>query len=228
LLVRPSIGDSEARAAAQFILVQQKVNGKALAVNLMQSPFLISSKARQIRMRGAISRWLAILGLWLAAATGVPSLAHAQTSGDAQVAVVTPLSFIQIEDMEFGSIIPGNVAGTVTLSPSGVRTATGGIVLVGNGQQAARFAGRGTFLQRVRIRITPNNIILTGPGPSMTVNNVTIDPQGTLLQVGGGPNYRILPLNGIFWFNVGGRLNVGANQPAGFYSGTFNATLDYF
>lgn len=157
-----------------------------------------------------------------------PSISHAQTtSGDTQVAVVTPLSFIQVEDMEFGTIIPGNVAGTVTLSPAGIRTATGGIVLVGNGQQAGRFAGRGTFLQRVRVRITPNNITLTGPGPSMTVNNVTIDPQGTLLQIGGGPNYRILPLNGIFWFNVGGRLNVGANQPAGFYSGTFNATLDY-
>ena len=42
----------------------------------------------------------------------------------------------------------------------------------------------GKFLQRVRVRITPNNIMLTGPGPSMTVNNVTIDPQGTLLQIG--------------------------------------------
>lgn len=168
-------------------------------------------------------------GLGLAmAATMIPSLAQAETmSGDAQIAVLTPLSFIQVENMEFGRIIPSATAGTVTLSPSNVRTATGGIVLVGNDHQPGRFAGMGTFLQRVRVRITPNNITLTGPGPSMTVNNVTIDPQGTLLQIGGGPNYRILPLNGIFWFNVGGRLNVGANQPAGYYSGTFNATLDY-
>jgi hypothetical protein len=194
----------------------------------MQLPFLISSKATQDQMRGAISQWLARFGLGLAAAAIMPSLAYAQSiSGDTQVAVVTPLSFIQVEDMEFGSIIPGNTAGTVTLSPSNVRTATGGIVLVGTGQQAGRFAGRGTFLQRVRIRITPTPIVLTGPGPSMTVTNVTIDPQGTLLQFGASPNYRILPLNGIFWFNVGGRLNVGANQPAGSYSGTFNATLDY-
>jgi hypothetical protein len=179
-------------------------------------------------MRGAISQWIARFGWGLAAAMIVPSIAHAQTTtGDTQVAVVTPLSFIQVEDMEFGTIIPGNVAGTVTLSASGTRTATGGIVLIGNGQQAGRFAGMGTVLQRVRIRITPTPIVLTGPGPSMTVTNVTIDPQGTLLQIGASPNYRILPLNGIFWFNVGGRLNVGANQPAGFYSGTFNATLDY-
>jgi hypothetical protein len=179
-------------------------------------------------MRGAISFWLARLGLGAAAATIVPSLACAQSmSGDAQIAVVTPLSFIQVENMEFGSIIASNTAGTVTLSPSNVRTATGGIVLVGNGHQPGRFAGMGTFRQRVRVRITPNTITLTGPGPSMTVDNVTIDPQGTLQQIGASPNYRILPANGIFWFNVGGRLNVGANQPAGSYSGTFNATLDY-
>jgi spore coat protein U-like protein len=179
-------------------------------------------------MRGAISYWLAKLGLGLAAAAIVPSTAYAQTmSADTQVAVVTPLSFIQVEDMEFGSIIPGNVAGTVTLSPSNVRTATGGIVLVGNGHQPGRFAGMGTFQQRVRVRVTPVTITLTGPGPSMTVNNFVIDPQGTLSQIGASPNYRISPANGIFWFNVGGRLNVGANQPAGTYSGTFTATLDY-
>jgi Domain of unknown function (DUF4402) len=179
-------------------------------------------------MREAISCWLAKLGLGLAATAIVPSLAFAQSmSADTQVAVVTPLSFIQVEDMEFGTIIPGIVAGTVTLSPTNVRTATGGIVLVGNAHQPGRFAGMGTALQRVRIRITPNTITLTGPGPSMTVNNFTIDPQGTLQQIGASPNYRILPANGIFWFNVGGRLNVGANQPAGTYSGTFNATLDY-
>jgi hypothetical protein len=180
-------------------------------------------------MRGAKTLMAAKFGLGLAmAAAMIPLSAQAETmSGDAQIAVLTPLSFIQVENMEFGRIIPSTTAGTVTLSPNNVRTATGGIVLVGNDHQPGRFAGMGTFLQRVRVRITPNNITLTGPGPSMIVNNVTIDPQGTLLQIGGGPNYRILPLNGIFWFNVGGRLNVGANQPAGYYSGTFNATLDY-
>jgi Domain of unknown function (DUF4402) len=179
-------------------------------------------------MRGAKSFWAAKFGLSLVVAAMMPSLAQAKVmSGDTQVAMVTPLSFIQVENMEFGRIIPSATAGTVTLSPNNVRTATGGIVLVGNDHQPGRFAGMGTFLQRVRVRITPNNIIMTGPGPSMTVNNVTIDPQGTLLQIGASPNYRIVPLNGIFRFNVGGRLNVGANQPAGYYSGTFNATLDY-
>jgi Domain of unknown function (DUF4402) len=179
-------------------------------------------------MRGAKLLLAARIGAGLAVAAMIPSLAHAEAmSGEAQIAVVTPLSFIEVNDLDFGRIIPSNTAGTVTLSPTNVRTATGGIALVGTDFQSARFAGRGTVLQRVRIRIAPNTITLTGPGPSMTVTNFTIDPQGTLLQIGGGPNYRILPLNGIFWFNVGARLSVGANQPGGSYSGTFNVTLDY-
>lgn len=179
-------------------------------------------------MRGAKSFLTAKSGLALALAALLSPAAKAETmSGDAQIAVVRPLSFIQVDDLDFGSIIPSNTVGRVTLSPTGVRTATGGIVLVGNDHDSARFAGMGSVLQRVRIRITPNNILLTGPGPAMTVDNWTIDPQGTLLQLGASPNYIILPLNGIFWFRVGARLTVGANQPAGYYSGTFNATLDY-
>jgi Domain of unknown function (DUF4402) len=179
-------------------------------------------------MRGAKSLLAARIGTGLAVAAMMPSLAHAEAmSGDAQVAVVTPLSFIEVNDLDFGRIIPSTTAGTVTISPSNVRTATNGIALVGTDFQAARFAGMGTVAQRVRVRITPNTITLTGPGPSMSVTNFTIDPQGTLSQIGASPNYRIVPLNGIFWFNVGARLSVGANQPGGYYSGTFNATLDY-
>ncbi|MEP7348677.1 MAG: DUF4402 domain-containing protein [Sphingorhabdus sp.] len=152
--------------------------------------------------------------------------AHA-TPGDAQIAVVTPLSFIQVENLDFGRVIPSNVAGTVTISVTNVRTSTNGIVLVGNDYQVARFAGMGSQNQRVRIRITPTPITLTGPGPAMTVNNVLIGPAPTLQQIGASPNYRIVPADGIFWFTVGGTLNVAANQPGGAYSGTFTATLDY-
>lgn len=179
-------------------------------------------------MRGALSLLAAKFGLGLAFAAMLSPSARAETmAADAQVAIVRPLSFIEVEHLDFGSIIPSNTVSRVTITPLGVRTATGGAVLVGNDHQSARFAGQGTVLQRVRVRITPNNILLAGPGPAMTVDNWTIDPQGTLLQLGASPNYIILPLNGIFWFRVGGRLTIGANQPGGHYTGTFNATLDY-
>lgn len=158
----------------------------------------------------------------------LPSTAEAApTQADVQIAVVTPLSFVSYENLDFGRIIPANVAGTVTIAPTNVRTATNGIVLVGSNYQVARFAGRGVQDQRVRIRITPATLTLTGPGPAMTVTNFNIGPEASLQQVGNSPNYRIIPANGIFTFSVGGSLNVGANQTAGSYTGVFTATLDY-
>ena len=170
-----------------------------------------------------VRRWAMLLG-GAAALTASPAYA---APGDAQVAVVSPLSFIQGENLDFGRIIPSNVTGTVTISTTNVRTSTNGIVLVGNDYQAGRFAGMGKQNQRLRIRITPATITLTGPNPSMSVNNSLIGPAPTLQQVGNSPNYRIVPADGIFWFTVGGTLNVAASQPAGAYSGTFSATLEY-
>lgn len=158
----------------------------------------------------------------------VPSAAFAAPAqGEASAVVVRPLSFINYENLDFGRIIPATVAGTVAISPANARTSSPGIVLVGNDFQVARFAGQGVQNQRVRIRITPLIVTLTGPGPAMTVSNLTIGPAPTLNQNGSSDNFRIVPANGIFSFTVGGRLNVGANQPAGAYSGTFTATLDY-
>jgi hypothetical protein len=179
-------------------------------------------------MNGTKSKYPVRSGVFFAAlALGWGPAQAAPVTGDAQIAVVTPLSFIQVENLDFGRVIPSGTAGTVTLSPANVRTSAGGVTLVGTDYQNAKFAGQGTILQRVRINITPSTITLTGPGAPMTVTNVTIGPDGTLLQLGASPNYLILSPTGIFWFNVGGRLNVGANQAAGYYSGTFNATLDY-
>lgn len=167
------------------------------------------------------------LGLGLSCGLFPGAAMAGPASGDVQVAVVTPLSFINYENLDFGRIIPANVAGTVTISTGNVRTATNGIVLVGNDFQVGSFAGMGVQNQRIRVRITPSVVTLSGPGPAMTVDNISIGPAPTLQQMGQSSNFQIVSGNGIFSFNVGGRLNVGARQPAGTYSGTFTATLDY-
>ncbi len=179
-------------------------------------------------MGGLIYRYGAGVFAVVAAVMLLPSAANAApATGQAQIAVVTPLSFINYRNLDFGRVIPSAVAGSVTISPTNTRTATAGIVPVGNDFQVARFAGMGAQNDRVRVRISPSVISLTGPGPAMTVDNFLIGPEATLQQIGGSPNYRIIAANGVFWFSVGARLNVGANQPAGTYSGTFTATLDY-
>ncbi|HEV7233397.1 MAG TPA: DUF4402 domain-containing protein, partial [Sphingorhabdus sp.] len=116
--------------------------------------------------------------------------------------------------------------GTVTLATDDTRSGTGGIVLLGAGGRSAKFAGMGTQNQQVTIGVTSSSITLTGPGTPMVVDNFSIDPEATLLQVS-STNYQILPADGIFWFRVGGRLNVGPNQIPGAYSGSFDATLEY-
>lgn len=164
----------------------------------------------------------------MALLASVPSTAWAApATGEAQVVIVTPLTFINNENLDFGRIIPANIAGTVSISETNTRTATNGIVPVGNDYQAARFAGMGAQDQRVRIRISPTVISLIGPGPAMTVDIFAVGPEASLAQIGNSPNYRIVPTDGVFQFAVAARLHVGANQPAGTYSGSFSATLDY-
>lgn len=154
--------------------------------------------------------------------------AQAETaSSEAQVAVVTPLSFIQVEDLDFGQVISGNTAGTVTISQSNVRTSTGGVIPVGNGFQLGKFVGKGSQNQRITFQIAPAIIVLLGPGLPMTITNLTVSTDGTLNQSGASSNYRVVPVDGIFWINLGGRLNVGANQAAGKYGGIVTATLIY-
>lgn len=185
----------------------------------LYSPTIMSGAKSNIRLQTAA---------FCAACALVPNMAMADTrTADAQIAVVTPLSFIQVENLDFGRVIPAATAGTVTISTANVRTPTGGVVPLGTDYQRGRFAGRGAQNQRVTISLAPATITLTGPGTSMTVTNLTIGPDGTLNQSGSSPNYRIVAANGIFWFYVGGRLNVGANQAPGNYSGTFTATLVY-
>ena len=158
----------------------------------------------------------------------VPSPTRAApATGEAQIVIVAPLTFINNEDLNFGRIIPAHVAGTVSISETNKRTTTNGIVPVGNDYQAAQFAGLAAQDQRVTIRISPTVISLIGPGPAMTVDIFAIGPEASLAQIGNSPNYRVVRADGIFQFAVAARLHVGANQPAGTYSGSFTATLDY-
>ena len=99
------------------------------------------------------------LGLWTALGGLVlPGMAHAgQANGRAEIAVLRNLSFIKIDDLEFGNIIAGPAAGTVTISPYGVRITTGPITVVGGGFQQAQFGGRGASNQNLQISMTSSN-----------------------------------------------------------------------
>ena len=163
---------------------------------------------------------LKTLGLLLAA-IGFACPAYASNAtGGGQVLIVTPLSLVNTDSLRFGSIIPSATAGTVTINPfTEARTSTGGVTLVGATFSAAKFAGLSSNPSHLKIDV-PNGLITlthTNGVNTMTVGSFTLN----------GNKNDWVTSNEVFVFNVGGRLNVGANQVAGTYTGTFNVTVNY-
>jgi hypothetical protein len=154
----------------------------------------------------------------------------ASQAGTGKVVIVRPNVFINVQDLDFGSILPSGTAGTVTVPTTGPRTATGGATIIASSPFGpARFAGEGTGGERVLVNIIGNSATLTRVGgtQTMTVNNFVLgfSPSFT---AGAGPNtYFIASPTGIFNFPVGATLQVGANQAEGSYVGTFRVNLIY-
>jgi hypothetical protein len=149
--------------------------------------------------------------------------------GNGEITIVSPLSFVIDDNLEFGAVVRGTTAGTVTITPTGTRTQTGGVTLInGGGHKPALFAGQGTFLQRVEISMGASSISLTGPGAPMVVRDFVLGSTPTAVLTTTPLSFRIASLNGVFSFPVGATLDVGANQAPGVYSGNWSITLNYF
>jgi spore coat protein U-like protein len=171
-----------------------------------------------------LARLAAVAVLGFAASS--PAWAN-QSTADAQIAVVRPLEFIRVENLEFGRVIRGTTAGTVTISVTGARTKTGGVTLIGTGFQPAEFAGMGTNNQRVDVSLGANQILITGPGAPMRVHTFVMGSTPTAILTTTPRRFRINSPTGIFAFPVGATLDVGANQAPGTYTGTWTITLNY-
>lgn len=176
---------------------------------------------------GKLLAWLAA-GVIAPLVVGSPASAQPDSEvADAQIAVVRPLEFISVENLRFGSVIRGTTAGTVTVSPAGVRTKTGGVILQGTNFQSAKFAGMGTNNQNVDISLGANQIFITGPGAPMRVHTFTIGSTPTAVLSTTPRRFRINSATGVFTFPVGATLDVGANQTPGAYTGNWTITLNY-
>lgn len=152
----------------------------------------------------------------------------ATSTARTEAIVLTPLSFFKVDDLDFGDIIPNpGAAGTVRLQPNGTRTATGGVILVGSTHQPARFAGLGTRNQQVAISLQSSSTWIYGPGPRMLVRTFEIGSTPTTILTTTPLRFRITSTIGAFNFPLGAILEVGANQTAGDYVGTFTINLNY-
>jgi uncharacterized membrane protein len=165
-------------------------------------------------------------GLGIAPAYAAPTASNAA----AEAVVVRRLSFITDENFDFGAVIAGATSGTVVVPPAGVRTKTGGPLLIGTLYQPARFSGLGATNQIVQISMGANSYALPrvgGGAPAMTVDTFIIGSTPTAQLTTNPLVFRIASATGIFNFPVGATLRVGANQPPGVYSTTVAITLIY-
>lgn len=200
------------------------------------------------RQRGRISAAArtvcAAMLLALAGLLATPALAKnppASATASARATIVGPLTVVWVQDMSFGRIVPRPQAGTVTVDQvTGACTVTGPILEVGR-CQFAQFAGMGSKNMNARISLT-NVVNLTGPGQAMVLDNITLGTNSTislagnsnangrgvgLTKGGNAARYQITTNSGIYVLNIGGRLNVNANQAPGFYTGQIAISVQY-
>lgn len=153
-----------------------------------------------------------------AVAASTPVAAVPPATGRALVLV--PLRFTKVDDLDFGSLIPSGASGTVTINAiTGVRTVSGGVTGIPSAiGKRAMLAGAGSGGQRVIIDMTPPAQLTSIAGDTINVLGLNLD--GSVVRT-------INPVSKTFFVGVGGSLLIGANQPEGVYSSTFDITAEY-
>lgn len=170
----------------------------------------------------------ALLALSLATPFTIAEPAHAGTTpGNATTTIVQPLSLVINDNLDFGTIISGTTAGTVTVASNGTRRQTGGIVLANVGRpKPAVFSGQSAVNQSVDISLGANTVVLTGPGAPMRMRNFLFASMRPVV-LSGPARFIVTNTNGLFAFSIGATLDVGANQVPGKYTANWPVTLNY-
>lgn len=120
----------------------------------------------------------------------------------------------------FGRFV-ARTGGTVTVSPAGVRTSGGAVLLLSSTPGSAGFSWSDNSPANANKTCliglpADGTVTLTSGANTMAVNGFTSTPSGTSLMSGG-----------TLQISVGATLSVGANQPPGNYSGSFSVTIVY-
>ena len=175
-----------------------------------------------------ISRRVLIAFGLVASATG--AMAQSTATGTATANVIRPITITPTLDLAFGNVVPGAAIGTLAVDPAGAQLAAGGVTQPGSQKgtvTSAQFtvAGEGSFTYTLTIPTVAVTISDGGvPGNTMTVGTFTSDVATT---AGAGVLSGLAGTAGTQTVSVGGTLNVGANQAAGSYTGSFSVTVAY-
>jgi hypothetical protein len=155
-------------------------------------------------------KWLKVLG-------GLSIFGGLTLPLQAQIQSVTT-----VQHLSFGAFSPGSSGGTLTLSNSGLRSATGTVVPlnIGSSYQEAIFeveAPQGTIISL----LNGPDVTLSGPGGGTMSLHIGISDRGSsFISTVAPPEKTVV--------HVGGTLTVGnvTVSPPGIYSGSFYITFN--
>jgi len=176
-----------------------------------------------MKMRRMLIRLIAnLMSIALICAARIASAQNgASKTASITTTIIQGMSVTNTSSLRFGAMIPGSLGGTATVSPNGIRTATGTITLLTASAypaSAASFSLIGAPNLGYTITL-PTSVTLTLQGGSNTIllTALTSSPAatGSLSSTGTGT------------LTVGGTIAVSSSQAAGVYSGTFTVTLSY-
>lgn len=138
----------------------------------------------------------------------------ANATASTSATVITPISILKAGDMNFGVVVPGGSATTVTLTTAGVRSSSEGFAALMNGGSqhgtisAASFTVSGQASYTYAITFPGTIHLSDGNEHSMDVKDWVTSPSITGTLDGTGNQT----------LSVGATLYVGASQAAGSYT----------
>lgn len=160
--------------------------------------------------------------LALAGATVAGNSVAAAATASATSQVVAPIAITKGADLAFGKFAAGT-GGSVTVSTSGARTASGAVLMTST-PSAARFDVTGEGSNTYSISFTGTSTTLISGANNMAFAT-TSDLTGANTVAGNVSTGTLTA--GAQSLYVGGTLSVGATQAAGTYSGSVVATVEY-
>ncbi len=148
---------------------------------------------------------------------------QATVSGQAYAEVISALSAYENTQMHFGKFSPEVGGGQIVLTPDGVRTVQGSIVLGGGTAQSGRFIinGQADATYTIQLPVGSAELKHSTSNKTMTVRDWTSDPPaGTGSGTLSGGNQTV---------SIGATLVVGSmeDNPVGIYTGTYSLTFAY-
>jgi hypothetical protein len=137
-------------------------------------------------------------------------------TANASAVIITPIAITKTTDMSFGNLAVGASGGSIILSTASGRTATGDVSYqAAPAATAAAFDVTGSAGLSYAITL-PTTATITSGANSMTINTFVSNPTSPSTLVAGSNTLL-----------VGATLVVGASQPTGTYTGTFDVTVGY-